>query len=505
MAASTRRELLQSASAVAAAWGLSALGPPPVLADERAAAAAQAPPKDDLTHLVSRITFGPRPDDLVMARRLGYEGYLEYQLDYESIDDSAFEDALHAKYTTLALPLGELLALGNDTSPHPDPFTELQLATIERVVAGPRQLFEVMVGFWSNHFNVAGLDRTLRLLKPFEDHDVIRRHALGSFGQLLQPDAASPAMLFFLDNVSNVKGVPNENYAREVMELHTLGLGGGYTEDDVKAVARIFTGWGFDRTAAAFTFYDKRHDSGPKTALGVDFPAGHGLDEGQRLLDLLARHPSTAAHIASKLATHFVADVPPPALVGRAADTFTATDGDIRAVLRTILTSDEFLASKDAKLKRPVEYVGSLLRATAAAVGDQGYESLLGTLRTLGQAPFSWPAPNGVPDVAPYWTSTNGILTRFNFALGVSDGALAKGYTVDPPALAAGATTPSDIVAALTARVLHRPVSAADRETLVGFAAGSGSPTAALTAPQADATARGVLGLLLCSPYFQFG
>jgi uncharacterized protein (DUF1800 family) len=211
------------------------------------------------------------------------------------------------------LSLAELLEMFRDREQRIRAYREFQFATFARAVYGKRQLFEVMVEFWGNHFSVNALDGPLTTLKAYEDRDVMRRHALGRFSDMLQADAKSPAMLYYLDNLTNVKDGPNENYARELFELHTLGVDGGYDENDVQEVARIFTGWGLQRRTGAFRFYPFQHDYGAKQVMGVSFPAGRGSIEGERLLDLLyhlsisgAQLPTTPTRIVDALIEHFL-------------------------------------------------------------------------------------------------------------------------------------------------------------------------------------------------------
>jgi uncharacterized protein (DUF1800 family) len=284
------------------------------------------------------------------------------------------------------------------------------------------------------------------------ERDVIRPHALGRFRDLLGATARSPAMLFYLDNwqsaapVSSrgrppgpdaarrpdVPGRPlqnrrrgiNENYARELMELHTLGVDGGYTQADVQEVARAFTGWTIaqPRAGGGFRFEPRMHDVGEKVVLGHRIRAGGGMDDGERVLDLLARHPSTARFVAGKLARRFVADEPPAALVLRAAARFAATDGDIREVVRTIVTSPEFFApaAYRAKVKTPLEFVASAVRA--AGVDLRNPMPAVQALRELGMPPYMCEPPTGYADEAAAWVNTGALLNRMNFAVGLTRG-----------------------------------------------------------------------------------
>ncbi|HTD84987.1 MAG TPA: DUF1800 domain-containing protein, partial [Candidatus Binatia bacterium] len=352
---------------------------------------------------------------------------------------------------------------------------ELQMSRILRAVYSERQLQEVLVDFWTNHFNVYANKGADRWLLPAYDRDTIRPHTLGKFYELLLADAQSPAMLFYLDNVQSVSpnaqlptsrpgaargplaglGLPNpqpqrpqaqqqrrginENYARELMELHTLGVDGGYTQKDVQEVARCFTGWTIiaprgagaaaqavmngpmaemARTrAGTFVFRPAVHDNGEKIVLGHKIPSGGGMKDGLMVLDILSHHPSTAKFIATKLVRRFVADEPPAALVDRVAQTFLKTDGDIREMLRTIFYSPEF-NSQDAyraKVKRPFELAISAVRTIGADTngGPQFHQ----WLQRMGQPLYGFQTPNGYSDVAENWVNTGALLERMNFAL----------------------------------------------------------------------------------------
>jgi uncharacterized protein (DUF1800 family) len=349
---------------------------------------------------------------------------------------------------------------------------ELQMSRILRAVYSERQLQEVMVDFWTNHFNVYAAKGADRWLLPSYDRDTIRPHTLGKFYDLLVADAQSPAMLFYLDNFQSVspnapqqrpgagrgpladlmrlgpnarqqqkppqqqqrRGI-NENYARELMELHTLGVDGGYTQKDVQEVARCFTGWtifqprGAGAAAAAlmgregrddagkFIFRPAFHDNGEKIVLGHKIPAGGGVKDGFMVLDIVAHHPATAKFIATKLVRRFVSDEPPPALVDRATQTFLKSDGDIREVLKTIFSSPEFNSAEAyrAKIKRPFELAVSAVRTLGADTngGPQFHQ----WVARMGQPLYGFQTPNGYSDVAENWVNTGALLERMNFAL----------------------------------------------------------------------------------------
>jgi uncharacterized protein (DUF1800 family) len=313
----------------------------------------------------------------------------------------------------------------------------------------------VMVDFWENHFNVfAGKGQT-RLFLSHYDREVIRPHALGRFRDLLGSVARSPAMLFYLDNWQSAadsgratlsgQGQPgnrtglrgrrrprglNENYARELLELHTLGVDGGYTQHDVVEVARALTGWSIDQRKGAFIFRPMIHDADEKMVLGHRLRAGRGIDDGEEVLDIVARHPATARHIARKLVIRFVSDSPPPALVARAARTFQRTDGDIREVVRTIVTSPEFFsrAAYRSKVKTPFELVTSALRAMNAAVDETPRTARI--VAQLGQPIFGRQTPDGWPETASEWMNAGAILNRINFGFAVAGGRI-PGVTLE--------------------------------------------------------------------------
>ena len=351
---------------------------------------------------------------------------------------------------------------------------ELVSARVARAVVSERQLDEVMTDFWLNHFNVfAGKSAATRHYLVTYERDAIRPNVLGHFRTLLGAVAHSPAMLYYLDNWESaaeadrphlmpprvaqaaqrryVQRSPmfatlppmrrdtvmarvqqmqqrrrglNENYARELMELHTLGVDGGYTQHDVTEAARVLTGWTLEKPneIGSFRFNPVIHDAGSKVVLGVNFPEGQGEGEGERLLDLLAKHPSTAKYIATKLVQRFVSDTPPAALVARAAETFRRTDGDIREVMRTIVTSEEFFsaAAWRAKVKSPFEVVVSALRAMNASADTTGRAAAL--VARLGQGIYQHQAPNGWPETGDGWINTGAILNRINFGMQLASG-----------------------------------------------------------------------------------
>ncbi len=301
-----------------------------------------------------------------------------------------------------------------------------------RAVESTRQLAEELDDFWFNHFNVFYDKGSERFLLPLYEREAIRPHVLGQFRDLLEATAKSPAMLFFLDNFESVrsdldannknrkvKRGLNENYGRELMELHTLGVNGGYTQKDVTEVARCFTGWTIKdpKRDGGFYYDDKLHDKGEKIVLGHVIAAGGGIDDGEQVLDILARHPSTAHFISKELAQRFVADNPPESLVNSMEKTFLSTNGNIREVMKTMLNSKEFWSegAYRSKLKSPFEMVASSARALDARVIDAW--ALADQVGRLGEPLYRKLEPTGYSNLSSEWVNSAALLGRMNFAL----------------------------------------------------------------------------------------
>ena len=347
-------------------------------------------------------------------------------------------------------------------SPRPTPqpknpqmvVTELQRAALLRAVYSERQLYEVMVGFWENHFSIFANKDDDRYLLTSYDRDTIRPFALARFRDLLGATAHSPAMLFYLDNwrssvarpypardgkPAGVDGGLNENYARELMELHTLGVDGGYSQKDVQEVARCFSGWTIQKPneEGLFLYRPGLHDNGEKIVLGHKIPAGGAMADGERVLDILATQPATAHFIATKLARRFISDDPPSSVIDRAAAVFLKTDGSIRETLRSIVTSPEFFspATYRAKVRSPFEYVAAAMRALNA--DTDGDRPVLDAIGRMGQPVFGRITPDGYADRADQWLSSGAMVARFNFANALATNRM-KGTTIDVSKLLPG-------------------------------------------------------------------
>jgi uncharacterized protein (DUF1800 family) len=561
-----------------------------------------------ILHALNRLGYGPRPSDVDRVKRMGLAKYIDQQLHPEAIDDSREESRIRELFPTQRMSSGELIekfppprvaareqgmsveeirrqqqerlrearrqmpppegqggemmgpdrqqagpgnpggaAIMNYRDIHTPQrvIAELSMAKMDRAVYSERQLYEQMVDFWFNHFNVfAGKGQDRWLLTSYE-RDAIRPHAMGKFRELLEATAQSPAMLFYLDNWQSTdpdaaarmeqqqrargqnrgpfggqrfpmppqaqqqaqrqrRGL-NENYGRELLELHTLGVDGGYTQQDVINVARAFTGWTIrtPQRDPAFLFNPRMHDPKEKIVLGRKINAG-GMRDGEEVLDLLARHPKTAHHLSLKIARRFVSDNPPPALVERMAQTYLKSDGDIRQVLRTMLDSPEFWSAEAyrAKIKTPFELVASAARATGGNVNLPAM--LVQWTGRIGQPLYQYQAPTGYPDTADSWVNTGALLNRLNFSLALAGNRL-PGIRVDTASLFGGAQM-GDSKAALDKAMdvlLGGQVSAETRRTLETRLSDPQILQASLDDPVREINHGMVAGLVLGAPEFQ--
>jgi len=470
------------------------------------------PETQQIVHVLNRLGYGPRPGDVERVKRQGLRTWIERQLEPERIADEPLEAMLGA-FPVVAMSAAQLYR--EFPPPRPENVqrfesgqmtpqeiretfpperrissiaSQLQAAKVTRAIVSDRQLQEVMVDFWFNHFNVYIQKAATRWMTPAYEREAIRPHALGRFRDLVVATAHHPAMLFYLDNWRSTRQdlvVPgggrrglNENYARELMELHTLGVDGGYTQQDVVEVARCFTGWSIDQPqqGGGFLFRPGAHDRGEKRVLGTVIPAGGGKEDGMAVITLLTRHPSTARFVSTKLVRRFVADDPPPTLVDRVAKVFRDTDGDIRALLVTIFSSPEFMAAEayQAKTKTPLEVVASAVRALDGRIDPPAQPAATGgglvlarQVGRLGAPLYEAQPPTGYPDVAGAWVNTGALLARMNFALALSQNRL-PGVRVD---LAQSLGTvdrarPAAVLDRIIAVVLHGEASARTREVL---------------------------------------
>jgi len=362
--------------------------------------------------MLNRITFGARVEERRRFLEIGLQNYIEEQLDFESIDDFACDLQL-STFNTLDKDANELEGISNQLFDGYDRETvpnELRQATLIRQLYSNRQLYEVMVDFWSDHFNIFIEKGECFYLKTVDDREVIRKHALGAFHDLVFASAHSPAMLTYLDNQVNEKSHPNENYARELMELHTLGVDGGYSQQDVMELARCLTGWSVKKHfwLGEFVFREEQHDTGVKNVMGLTIQP-EGQKEAERVIEMLTSHPSTAKFIATKLCRRFIADNPPGEIIEKVARTFLQTDGDIKSVLRVVLLDG--LAYMQPKYKRPLNFVLSasrMLNVETDAVAINRH------LLRMGQGHFNHPTPDGYSDFSETWQGN--LMPRWQFA-----------------------------------------------------------------------------------------
>ncbi len=422
--------------------------------------------RDSAFHALNRLAYGARPGEADSVARVGVMRWIERQLDADHVPDprlaarerefkildygradlaGRYRDAVRERQRLQreaaasgdsmrlrgAAPMREFRELGG----------ELQQLAIVRAALSERQLREVMVDFWTNHFNVFVGKGADRFLLPSYIEETIRPRALGNFEDLLIATARSPAMLFYLDNAQSVapgssrpfplsamrrggQGVRsrptgiNENYARELLELHTLGVDGGYTQQDVINVARIFTGWSIERPerGAGFAYHDWAHDQGDKVVLGQKFKSD-GEDEGVRLLKVLANEHATMHHVSAKLCARFVADEPPDGCIDAAVAAWQQSRGDIRTVLRAIFTSPDFWSAQAvrSKVKTPFEFVVSAVRASGVEPDDT--PRLAQLVARLGEPLYQQPAPTGYAETEEHWVNSGALLARMNAAM----------------------------------------------------------------------------------------
>src|SRR5216110_445244 len=490
--------------------------------------AAPFSPRDSASHALNRLAYGPRPGEIERVARAGVLRWIDAQLAPDQIDDEALAGR-EREFDVLKYDRGDLARLyaevqrarqqrkrmGDTAADKPDDSpvavkgrrfaAQVQQLAVVRAALSQRQLYEVMVDFWTNHFNVYLAKGADRFLTPDYVEHTIRPHAMGKFADLLIATAKSPAMLFYLDNWESVapgatppaatrmgvrpffgrrpllfappgdparmdslrpraaarqaKGL-NENYARELLELHTLGVDGGYTQQDVIAVARIFTGWSIRRPQRGgdFEFHDWAHDRGEKQVLGVTFPEGHGMDEGIRLLKMLASHPATMHHVSRQLCQRFVNDDPPDGCVDDAVAAWKRSDGDIREVLRAVFTSPDFWAAPNfrAKIKTPLEFVVSAARALSA--DPDTTPRLAQVVARLGEPLYLHVAPDGYPERDAAWVNSGALLDRMNAAVALAAGRL-PGVAVSIDSIVPASADPAQLIAAVNAQILGGTMS----------------------------------------------
>ena len=447
-----------------------------------------------VTHLFERLTFGPRPGDIEKLSKQGQIGitrWINTQLHPETIPDPALEEKLSLlKAPTLtpdqllaAYPRAELVAermgfkkedfnkneemkkkvraqIGEEHLPE-EIVRQMTAQRLIRAVESRRQLQEVLTDFWLNHFNIDITKGQERWLLPEFEREAIRKHIFGKFIDLVRATAHSPAMLFYLDNqASHVNGL-NENYARELLELHTLGVDGGYTQSDVTQLARILTGWSIEdpKISAVFRFRERAHDRTEKIFLSQRFEPDHGQEEGERAIEMITHHPATARFISVKLARYFVSDKPPKALIDRMTRKFRASDGDLRALYATLFSSPEFWskATLHAKVKKPVQFVVSAIRALGGEIDPKS--ELPRDLAEMGEDLYKCPPPTGYKDQAEVWINPGELVSRLNFSTRLALNRV-EGVYIQLPQLGSVPDQSKKLVRLVSEKILHDSLSA---------------------------------------------
>jgi uncharacterized protein (DUF1800 family) len=465
---------------------------------------------DPVSHVLNRLTFGASPGEYQRVRALAADpldaarAFIGEQLAPETIEDTAC-DRLLGRFPALNAPLAEFFEYKEERL-----LREIVLATLTRATHSRRQLYEVMVHFWTDHFNIDPSKGDCRWLKAWDDREVIRRFALGQtlapathplksawrfftetggdaptpsfkFPDMLRASALSPAMLWYLDGRVNRRSgddeKPNENYARELLELHTLGVHGGYSQKDVMEVARCLTGWTVRAKnkfgKARVEFKRHLHDDGGKEVLGHVIPAGLGPADLDRVLEIVGLHASTCRHLATKLCRRFIADEPGEAEINSVADAFARSGGDIRLTLQALFDTEAFWSARGTKFKRPFHFIVSALRATDArgAIGGEVVEYL----ERMGHVPFHYPTPDGYPEEPQPWLGT--LLWRWNFAVALTEGRIDhQGPKVNPTELLRRAGSDEALMAHLLGRQPTADEIAAYHDSGAGLALCLASP-----------------------------
>lgn len=554
----SRRALLRGSGALAMAAGSVALLDEKAHAQETTLPPAMRSPRNEQATAASadagmpalpnisvialtRMGYGPAPEDWAKFKALGdtddkrFTTYVEQQLDPDSIDDAACDAKLAEQgFTTLAKSADQIWQdhVVGDTERYL-PAYETRKAAFIRAIHSKRQLKELLVEHWHDHFNVYAWDYWTAPSFVQLDRDVIRKHCLGNFRTLLEAVAQSPAMLYYLDNQSNSGDRPNENYARELFELHVMGAENyfgvrsiddptikdaegnrlGYVDADVYGATTCFTGWRINESTGRFTFDESRHFPYQKFVLGKIIDANRGIQDGKDVLDLLAYHPASARYICRRLCRRLISDNPPESIVQAAADVFVANKSapdQLKKVVRTILLSNEFRTTWGQKIKRPFEYSVSLLRAVFANFAPT--DSFFWSYEGIGQPLFAWRPPNGYPDLREDWSSTMPMLQRwrhcnwlFNWKIG-GEGADAETFRLHPETKIppANITTPAEYVDYWSHFILGRTLPEAERQPIIEFMAAGRNPDFDLPADQIAERLRHMVTLICMSPSFQW-
>lgn len=440
-----------------------------------------------VSRLVRRVTMGVSASDMTKATQMGWQGYLNYQLNYTRINDDACESVVQSRYPLMfqtSDQLGQLQDQGQV-------YTQLRESTIYRAAFSQRQLYQRMVEFWTDHLN-QDLDK-VGYLYVADLRDVVRKHALGKFPDMLRASAHSASMMAYLDQNVSRNTAPNQNYARELLELHTVGVDNGYTQDDVAALSRVLTGWTI-QGRGNFVFNPNIHDRTAKTVMGITIPAAPntqgaaGIQEGETILDMLVAHPNTAKYISWKMLGWLLDPAPTQQQVDTVAAVYRATGGDIKSMIRVIL-NESWLSAAPMKLKRPYHFLVSALRAANPNVTS--ISPMTGQLNNLGHQLFAWDTPDGYPDKVEYWAGN--IVPRWNFASSFANLNSTTTIQLDTAMYRAGSTAAA--IDMIDQNFFGGEMPSVTRTALLSYAG-----TAALT----EARTRELISLAISSNAFQW-
>ena len=479
----SRRDLFRVAavgSAVVVSGAVSTAASPP------AAASGPLLTNNRNLHLLRRLTFGPSPASVAEINAMGVGRWMTAQLNPATIDDHVC-DGYVARYPRLAWTIQQ--ARANLSNGAWDLMNDLGEATLLRAAWSRRQVYEVMVEFWSNHLNVTNPSSDVWDNRHDYDKNVIRRYALGRFADMLWASANHPAMMRYLNNADSVPPDFNENYGRELLELHTVGVNAGYTEVDMRNSALTMSGfgvhdpWPSDAQTGVFEYDPTNHYVGPVTVMGFSSPnatADGGYALGQAYISYLAHHPATARRIADKLVTRFVSDDPRPSLSARLAATYLASGTAIVPVLQQLFASKEFAFSVGQKVRRPIEDLIASVRTLSVTpdpgTGTSGLQALYWESSNMGQQPMAWALPNGYPDTAQDWQSTNGTLERWNIHVALAGQWWPVNNDPTAPMLQAPSILPTSLPASygafvdqMSQRLIYQTLPADGRAALLAF------------------------------------
>ncbi len=444
---------------------------------------------DPSLRLARRISMGLTDAEATRAKSMGYSQYLDYHLAADAIDDSAVDSYVSTNFPLLAGSVTTIYNADNGVLQN-----QITYATMYRSAFSARSLKERLVEFWSDHFNIAY--SKVGYLKVIDDRDVIRANAMTTFPQLLKASAHSAAMLAYLDQTTSTKAAPNQNYAREIMELHTLGVNGGYTQTDVAELSRVLTGWTI-AGRGTFTFNPAIHDFGAKTVIGQTIPAASSAtgaaaqQEGEMMLNVLVAHPSTATFISTKMLKYFLRYDPSPAQIAEVAAVYTSTGGDIAQMMRTVLSQQNLMAAP-ALFKRPYHMIVSTLRALSPNVTVANIAGIAGQINAAGQYPFTWQTPDGFPTKLEYWSGN--MLPRWNAASFVSNQNSAANIKFDVAPIMTPAV-PAAIVSQIDRFIFGGEMTQRLRDELTTYVS---------VAPTSATRVRETIALALSSSSFQY-